>query len=73
MRTVTVYLPNSLKARIERVAEEQQRSEAEVMLSALEAYTTTHRLKPRAALVPTLGGPVAHRVDEILGEGFGAT
>jgi metal-responsive CopG/Arc/MetJ family transcriptional regulator len=71
MRRTTVYLPDSLKARIERLAEEQQRSEAEVIRTALQEYTQRERPRPRGGLLATLGEPVAHRVEEILAEGFG--
>jgi Arc/MetJ-type ribon-helix-helix transcriptional regulator len=72
MRKTTVYLPDALKARIERVAEEQKRSEAEVIRAALAAYTARERPRPR---LPLHRGSettsVARRVDEHLAGGFG--
>jgi metal-responsive CopG/Arc/MetJ family transcriptional regulator len=71
MRRTTIYLPEELKARVERLAEEQDCSEAEVIRAALDDYTTRERPRPRPALFQTLGEPIAHRVDEVLAEGFG--
>ena len=73
MRKTTVYLPDALKARIERVAQEQQCSEADVIRTALEEYTSRERPRPRLPLFEEGFGEtnIAERVDEILAEGFG--
>jgi Arc/MetJ-type ribon-helix-helix transcriptional regulator len=71
MRKTTVYLPDELKARLERVAAEQNRSEANVIRAALAEYTARERPRPRLPLFRSLGEPIAHRVDEVLAEGFG--
>lgn len=70
MRKTTVYLPEDLKGRIERVADEQGISEAEVIRVALDEYTARQRPRPRP-LFDSGRGDLAERVDEILAEGFG--
>jgi Arc/MetJ-type ribon-helix-helix transcriptional regulator len=71
MRKTTVYLPDELKTRLERVASEQNRSEADVIRTALAEYTGRERPRPKVPLFRSLGEPIAHRVDEILADGFG--
>lgn len=72
MRKTTVYLPAELKARLERVAREQGRSEADVIRSALAEYTSREQTRPRAPLFRGRGTTnVAAQVDELLAEGFG--
>ncbi|HEY7207262.1 MAG TPA: ribbon-helix-helix protein, CopG family [Gaiellaceae bacterium] len=72
MRKTTVYLPDELKERVERVARAQQRSEAEVIRSALADYTARERPRPKAPLVRGSGRTnVAETVDELLQQGFG--
>jgi len=46
MRKTTVYLPEDLKLRVERAAEDNGLSEAEVIRAAVDEYTRTH-LRPR--------------------------
>lgn len=74
MRKTTVYLPDDLKAALERLAESEQRSEAEIIREALRS-AISDRGSP-APLIPLtsigLGDPtIAERVDELL-EGFGS-
>jgi len=72
MRKTTVYLPDELKARLERVSGEQNRSEADVIRSALEEYTARERPRPRLPLARGTGTTnIAERGDELLSEGFG--
>lgn len=71
MIKTTVYLPEELKARLERVAAEQGRSEAQVIRAALEAYTSRERPRPRAPLFASGDPTLARRVDETLARGFG--
>ncbi len=75
MRKTTVYLPEALKQRLERLAKHQQRSEAEIIRNALEQFTA-EQARPRPTL-PLFRGHavtnVAERVDEVLAEGFGRT
>jgi hypothetical protein len=74
VKKTTLYLPDGLKASVERVAAETQRSEAEVMRAAIAAYTNGSRPRPRA-LFETLGEPLgenlAEKIAEILAQGFG--
>ena len=72
MVKTTVYLSESLKERVSRVAREQNRSEAEVIRAALEEFTSRERPRPTLPLFESVGRPdLAERVDEILAEGFG--
>ena len=50
MLKTTVYLTPDLKARLERVASERGQSEADVIRSALEEFTTETRPRPRLPL-----------------------
>jgi hypothetical protein len=75
MRKTTVYLPDELKAAIERLAALTRRSEAEVIRDALAtAVIDSTPPRPRLPLSASgLGDPrLSERVDEAL-EGFGTT
>lgn len=73
VRKTTVYLPQDLKDRLEQVAKQEKRSEAEIIRSALDSFTM-RRARPRPT-VPLFRGRgvtnVAENVDEALAEGFG--
>jgi hypothetical protein len=69
MVKTTVYLPEALKRRVERVARDQQRSEAEVIRAALDEFTRKERPRPTLPLFSSLGGPVID-FDEAM-KGFG--
>jgi hypothetical protein len=75
VKKTTLYLPDGLKASVERVAAETQRSEAEVMRAAIAAYTNGSRPRPQFPLFESLGEPLgenlAEKIDEILAAGFG--
>ncbi|MBD0330605.1 MAG: ribbon-helix-helix protein, CopG family [Thermoleophilia bacterium] len=74
MRKTTVYLPDGLKADVERCARELGRSEAEVIRAALAEYTARNgRPRPRLPLFHGTGVPtdLASRDEEYLAEGFG--
>ena len=72
VRKTTVYLPDALKARLERFAAEKQTSEAEVIREAIDRFTSEHE-RPRPTLPLFDSGQVdfAENVDEILAQGFG--
>lgn len=72
MRRTTVYLPDELKAALERTAAAQGKTEAEVVRSALAA-ATAEAAHPRPGLpLFDSGDPtLADRVDEELAAGFG--
>jgi predicted transcriptional regulator len=74
VKRTTIYLPDSLKERVERVARDRNVSEAEVMRTAIDAYTkTASRPRPRLPLFESIGDPnLAQRVDEILAEASAA-
>jgi hypothetical protein len=71
MVKTTIYLPEALKARLERIAREQGRSEAELVRAALEEFTARERPRPKLPLFASGDPTLAERVDEILAEGFG--
>ena len=74
MRKTTVYLPDDLKAALERLAESEQRSEAEIVREALRSAVADRGFpSPRIPLsTKGLGDPaIAERADELL-DGFGS-
>jgi Arc/MetJ-type ribon-helix-helix transcriptional regulator len=72
MVKTTVYLPDPLKRRLERLAAREGRSEAEVIRAALDEYTEARsRPKPRLPLFAGDAPPdLAERDEEYLA-GFG--
>ncbi len=72
MRRTTIYLPEELKAALERTATAEGRSEAEVVRSALASATAVHAYPPPRLPLFESGDPtLAERVDEELAGGFG--
>jgi hypothetical protein len=72
MKRTTVYLPDDLKAALERTAVAQGKSEAEVVRSALAAATQEHAYPPPTLPLFESGDPtLAERVDAELAAGFG--
>lgn len=72
MKKTTVYLPDDLKAALERVAGAQGRSEADLIRQAV--WDLTRSLEPPRPRLPLFasGDPtLAERVDEELARGFG--
>lgn len=65
-RKTTVYLPDDLKAAVERDARRLGLSEAEVIRRAIAG--AVQRPRPRVGIIE--GEPIAERVDELL-SGFG--
>lgn len=73
MRKTTIYLPDELKAALERVAAAEGQSEAELIRAALrEKIAAVSSSRPTVPLASAgLGDPsLAERVDELLA-GFG--
>ncbi len=50
MRKTTVYLPDALKARLERLAGERRTSEAELIRTAIERLVSEEAPRPRLPL-----------------------
>lgn len=72
MKRTTIYLPDELKAALERTASAEGRSEAEVVRSAVASATATHAYPPpRLPLFKSGDETLAERVDEELARGFG--
>jgi hypothetical protein len=74
MKKTTVYLPDALKASLERMAEAEGRSEAEIIRESIErSIARQRRPRPRLPLTTAgLGDPgAAERADELL-ERFGS-
>ncbi len=72
MRKTTVYLPEDLKAALQRLAIERGSSEAALIREAIGLLT--HRVDapvPKLPLFRAKGPPIAERVDEELADGFG--
>ena len=73
MRRTTVYLPDELKAALEREAAAQGTSEAEIVRGALIAATIERAYpRPRLPLFDSGDATLAERVDEELAAGYGA-
>jgi Ribbon-helix-helix protein, copG family len=71
MRKTTVYLPDDVKASLERMAAVTGRSEADLIREAVSSLTGIEQpVRPRFPLFES-GDPIAERVDELLAEGFG--
>lgn len=72
MRRTTVYLPDDLKAALERSARAQGKSEAEVIRTAIAAATSAEAPpRPRLPLFDSGDATLAERVDAELAAGFG--
>lgn len=72
MKRTTVYLPDELKAALERAAAATGTSEAEIVRGAIAAATVEHAYPPpRVPLFSSGDSTLAERVDEALAEGFG--
>lgn len=72
MKRTTIYLPDELKAALERTATAEGHSEAEIVRAALTAATATHAYPPPRLPLFDSGDPtLAERVDEELARGFG--
>lgn len=72
MRRTTLYLPDDLKAALERTAAARGTTEAEVVRRALAAATADEaHPRPRLPLFDSGDPTLAERVDEELAAGFG--
>ena len=72
MKKTTVYLPDELKAQLERVAGASGRSEAELIREAVgQLVRNSTPPKPRLPLFESTDPTLADRVDEELARGFG--
>ena len=71
MKKTTVYLPDDLKAALERVAVERRRSEAELIREAVrDLIRNSERPRPRLPLFSSDDPTLARRFEEEL-RGFG--
>lgn len=72
VRRTTIYLPDDLKAALERTASAEGKTEAEVVRSALAAATAEEvHPRPQLPLFDSGDPTLAERVDEELAAGFG--
>jgi plasmid stability protein len=72
MKRTTLYLPDDLKAALERTAAAEGRSEAAIVRSAVASATERHAYPPPRLPLFESGDPtLAERVDEELARGFG--
>lgn len=71
MEKTTVYLPSELKRALERAAQLEGRSEADLIREGVAVVVEPHRVaEPTLPLFSSGTGDLASRVDELL-EGFG--
>jgi hypothetical protein len=71
MRKTTLYIPDDLKADLERVASETGRSEAELIREGIKlAVAQRTPPTPHSGILESGDGSISERVDELL-EGFG--
>jgi hypothetical protein len=72
MRRTTVYLPDDLKAALERTAEQRGTTEADVIRKAVATATADQaHPRPRVPLFHSSDPTLADRVDAELASGFG--
>lgn len=72
VKRTTIYLPDDLKAALERTAAAHGRTEAEIVRTALASATAEHAHPPPRVPLFKSGDPtLAARVDEELAAGFG--
>lgn len=72
MRRTTVYLPDDLTAALDRTAQAQGKSKAEVIRAAIAVATSGDgRLRPRIPLFHSGDPTLAERIDAELHDGFG--
>jgi hypothetical protein len=72
MKRTTIYLPDDLKAALERTAAATGTSEAEIVREAVAAATARHAYPPPTLPLFSSGDPtLALHVDEALADGFG--
>lgn len=66
----TIYLPDSLKAALARAAQEEGRTEADLIREGVERLLQLRRAEPRLPLFASGQPGLAEHVDEMLA-GFG--
>lgn len=72
MKRTTIYLPDDLKAALERTAAAQGKTEAEIVRGSLAVATAAEAYpRPRLPLFDSGDSTLAERVDEELAAGFG--
>jgi hypothetical protein len=72
MKRTTIYLPDDLKAALERTAAATGTSEAEIVRGAVAAATAQHAYPPPTLPLFSSGDPtLAEHVDKALADGFG--
>jgi hypothetical protein len=73
MKKTTLYLPDDLKRRVETIARQEGRSEADVLRDAIAAAVAGRRAPAPRVPLPgvSLGDPtIAERADDLM-KGFG--
>ena len=70
MKQTTIYLPDELKRRLERAAQQDHRSEASIVRDAIDEALRRRNVAPTVPLFSDgWGDPtLAERVDELLAE-----
>jgi len=74
MEKTTIYLPTELKRAVAKLARARKSSEAEVIREALvRLVASSEAPAPKLPLFRARGKSIAHRIDEVLADGFGRT
>jgi hypothetical protein len=74
MQKTTVYLPDDLKAALERAAAETRRTESQLIREGLQLVLAQLQPPPPRTGIFDSGDPcLSERVDELLARGFGQT
>ncbi|HZU12479.1 MAG TPA: ribbon-helix-helix protein, CopG family [Chloroflexota bacterium] len=71
MQKTTIYLPAELKAALERVAAEMQRTESDIIREGLRLVLRQSHPSPRSGIFDSGEPDLSERVDELLSDGFG--
>ncbi len=72
MQKTTVYLPEDLRAELDRMAAETGRSEADLIREGIRLAVERHTPEtPRSGIFASGDTRLSERVDELLEKGFG--
>jgi len=70
MKRTTIYLPDKLKSNLARAAQDEGRSEADIIREGVERLLEARQPEPRLPLFSSGKPDLAERTDELLA-GFG--
>jgi hypothetical protein len=70
VRRTTIYLPEELKSTLARAAQEEGRTEADLIREGIETFLRSRRAEPRVPLFTSGKADLAENADKLLA-GFG--